>query len=718
MEDDADPRAGAFYESGQRGQLLNTTVAAAGSSAACLRAQSFDPDTNEVDAVFYSGAIVERVSRDGPYRMRVDTAGIDLSRVTPAGGVQSAVPLAIEHMPFADWGNVIGRVISARVDEAGRLVGRVALSSAEDAAAIRERVADGTFSSLSIGISILEKTETTDESGAPLIVISRARLNEVSITGIPADAGAGFLSAQFGGSPRTAGAQRGVPAMEDDEVVGAPGAGTQPAAPAAAALAANPSPQGTAAAAAGAAAGALATPAAGGAAAAVILSAEEVTEMRGELATLRETNRRAELREIGNAFDLPEATVQTWITENFSADQARSGAQAMFAERRRQSTPPTIPHASARATFSNREGRRAAFVDGVLLTERRIEAANAAEGARDYAGLTLTELARRSLEDAGQDTRGMGNADVAREVLSAHTTSDFPLATGALLDRMVRAGYERRAPVYQRISQRQDLPNFRPHTFVSIGDMPLPTVLGEAGEIQAGTFGEEGELGRIEHRARALRVSYQMLINDSLGQFLRIPELLGAALSRLEDRLTIQVLTGNGNMRDGLPLFDAAHRNVASSGAAISVASLAAAREGMRKQIGIGDASAGDEPDTDLDLRPRYLLVGAGRQTQAEQILRPIQSAKVADVNVFENGGSDNIEVVVSNRITGSPEPWFLLSDPADGHGLMHGFLEGAGGAMIETRPSWATTGAEFRVIHDFGAWMADFRGAWMNPGA
>ncbi|MEO1723562.1 MAG: hypothetical protein AAFR84_14285 [Pseudomonadota bacterium] len=704
----------------------------AGGGVQCFSAESYDAESHEVDGILYTGAWVTRRDIDGQYWMRIDTAGLDLSRLTAGPNGKSAVPLAIEHMPYLDFNMTAGMVISASIDGAGRLIGRFKLHADESAAELRQRIQAGTIASLSIGIDVLERVVTVDEAGTRFVTVTQSRLKEASLVGVAADPGAGLLSAQGGDGPRSAGptaTREGHLMPPITQPTGAQGAGTTmppaggtpppapPATPpaAAAALAGTASPAAVAA--------GIATPAPA-ATPATIVSAAEFAALQAtaqgheaELATLREDKRQNDIRGMATAFGLEVTLADEWITAGLTLDQARGKAQEAFSAKQTATATPTQPHASPRSVFDNRQARLNAMVDGALLSARKITEEKACKGARDYAGLSLIGLARQSLSDAGVDTRGMGDAQVAAEVLNGHTSSDFPLATGALLDRMVRQGYEQRAPVYPAISQRMDLPNYRDHTFVSLGDMPLPTTLAENGEIRQGTFGEEGEVGRLDHRARALNVSRKMLINDSLGHFLRIPELLGRALSRLEDRVVIAVLMDNNPMRDGIALFAADHNNVAAAGSGITVQALSNAREAMRKQIGVGDEAAGDEPSIDIDLRPRFILTGPGRQTAAEQILRPIQSAKVSDVNVFENGGSDNLQPIVSNYISGAPEPWFVLSDPADGHGLMHGFLEGSGGSMIETRPAWSTTGAEFRVIHDFGAWCADFRGVYRNAG-
>ncbi|HET8702057.1 MAG TPA: hypothetical protein VFL97_10385, partial [Nitrococcus sp.] len=79
----------------------------------------------------------------------------------------------------------------------------------------------------------------------------------------------------------------------------------------------------------------------------------------------------------------------------------------------------------------------------------------------------------------------------------------------------------------------------------------------------------------------------QALINDDLGELARVPQALGQAAARKEADIVYSLLTGNPTMRDSVTLFHADHGNLAGTGAALSVASLGAARAAMRKQKGL-----------------------------------------------------------------------------------------------------------------------------------
>ncbi|MEZ5797421.1 MAG: hypothetical protein R3D63_08125 [Paracoccaceae bacterium] len=62
------------------------------------------------------------------------------------------------------------------------------------------------------------------------------------------------------------------------------------------------------------------------------------------------------------------------------------------------------------------------------------------DAARQYRGMTLLELARESLGNAGVNTRGLSRDEVATRAL--HSTSDFPEILSAVTNKTLRQAYE------------------------------------------------------------------------------------------------------------------------------------------------------------------------------------------------------------------------------------------------------------------------------------
>lgn len=143
-------------------------------------------------------------------------------------------------------------------------------------------------------------------------------------------------------------------------------------------------------------------------------------------------------------------------------------------------------------------------------------------------------------------------------------------------------------------------------------------------------------------------------------------------------------------------VFNAAHGNVEAA-ATISVTSLAAARLGMRKQIGLSGML--------IDVTPRFVMVPPELETLAEQQLTQLQATQSDNVNPFAK-----LTLVVEPRLTSATQ-WYVIADPALVDGLEYAYLEGAPGPQIETRAGFEVDGVQIKVRLDFGCGWIDHRG-------
>ena len=59
-----------------------------------------------------------------------------------------------------------------------------------------------------------------------------------------------------------------------------------------------------------------------------------------------------------------------------------------------------------------------------------------------------------------------------------------------------------------------------------------------------------------------------------------------------------------------------------------------------------------------IDVSPKYLIVGAAKETAAETVLAAINPASASDVNVW----AGKLQLIVEPRVTGNT--WYLAADP------------------------------------------------------
>jgi hypothetical protein len=335
------------------------------------------------------------------------------------------------------------------------------------------------------------------------------------------------------------------------------------------------------------------------------------------------------------------------------------------------------------------------------------------DGARDFMGLSLMEMARGVLERRGISTRGMSKMEVAGEALrmrstGAHSTSDFPAILANVANKTLRGAYASTPRTFQAWARRSVATDFKPVSRTQLGGAPDLRKVSESGEFQYGSIGEGKEDYALATYGRIVSITRQVLINDDLDAFTRVPAAFGASAADLESDIVYSILTGNPKMGDGKDLFHADHNNLLSA-AVVSEKALAAAYRKFGQQKGIEDRP--------VSIQPRFIIVPPGsRAVEARKQITATTPSATGDVNTF----AGRLEVVEEPRlIPGSgQDPWFLAADPSRIDTVEFAYLDGQEGVYTETRSGFEVDGLEIKARHDFAAKAIDWRGMSKNPGA
>ncbi|SMX37159.1 phage major capsid protein [Octadecabacter ascidiaceicola] len=179
---------------------------------------------------------------------------------------------------------------------------------------------------------------------------------------------------------------------------------------------------------------------------------------------------------------------------------------------------------------------------------------------------------------------------------------------------------------------------------------------------------------------------------------------LSASWSQTEADELVKLLTSNPEMSDGTAVFDASRGNVGAAGMP-SVAALTSTRQTMRTRKGM-------DGKTIIAVAPRYLLVSAALETEAEKVLASIQPNKSEDVNPF--GGK--LSLLVEPRLP--DDFWYVFADPARLAAMQYAYLSAAQGVQIQRTEAWDTLGMKFRAFLDFGSGWLDWRPVHQVPTA
>lgn len=429
---------------------------------------------------------------------------------------------------------------------------------------------------------------------------------------------------------------------------------------------------------------------------------------------------RTRVREIGEAVraaGLDSNFADTLIHDGTGIDKARALIIDKWAE---QSEKTKTVNASAGRDIGG-EGQRAAAEDALYLraepgmsaldktmTDERRRAADS------YRGLTLLDLAKRSLIQMGINPEGMDKMEIAKRAISS-STSDFPVLLEGTNRRVLLASYSSMPDTWRQFATVGSVSDFRVHSRLRMGTFSKLDKLNENGQYKNKPIPDAEKEGiYAETFGNTINVSRKMIVNDDLAGFTRLASMLGRAAARsieIDVYAMFALNSGNGpTMGDGNPLFHASHNNIAAVAAAPSIAAFDAARIVLATQK---DPQANDF----LDLRPSLWLgpIGLGGT------VRVINEAQY-DVDVSSKFQVPNKvrglfgSVVDSPRLSGTP--WYMLANPNDEPVFEVAFLDGVQTPFIEQDMPFEVDGIQWKIRLDYGVGAIGWRGIVKNVGA
>jgi len=430
------------------------------------------------------------------------------------------------------------------------------------------------------------------------------------------------------------------------------------------------------------------------------ISADEV-----QAAIASERTRSNKIRSSVRAAGLPDKLADE-LSES-GVDFATASERIFDALRQKEEKAPTTQHVEV--TTGHNEKRYECM--GAAL-QARTGSGEWTDAAKEYRGSSLLDLAKEALILKGESVRGMDGMEVSQRAL--HSTSDFPLLLSNTANKSLVAAYEAAPQTFRPLVRTVSVPDFKTVSRVSLAGKPNLEVVNEGGEFKRGSLDEAQETYSIKTYGKVLAVTRQTIVNDDLDGLGRIPSLFGRAAADLESDLVWGLITANGTMGDGRALFQTAnHANLASSGGALSIATVGAARKAIRLQK--------DLSGNRINIQPESLIVPAALEVTAQQFLAPGNQYQANAVsgstgpNIF--GGAFNL--IVEPRLDdNSATAWYMASSPSQLDMIELAYLQGRSGPFTEQRVGFDVDGLELKVRLDVGAAVLDYRGLYKNAGA
>ena len=664
--------------------------------AADILPSTLNEGDRSIEVVWSTGSRVRRQPLFGePFdeELSMDAGNVRLERLN------AGAPLLKVH-ELRTLDAVIGSVVpgSARVDN-GRGIARVRFSERDDVTPIWNDISGGHIRAVSIGYQVHRFEVTRPANGPEIWRAVDWTPFEISAVPVGADPAAGFRSIdpltpcvvhrddapdQDAEDDIHQAPQQARTSMDDNATT------TQPPAPAAP-LASTDKPV-----------------------RAVEASSTQPVAAQGNLedtqalvarTTSIERERVGAIYNLASKLGLERSFADDMVQRGVGLDEARRVILDKVADASEQTR--TFPHVSTPLGGRDERVTRRDAVTNALLHRYSPTMFTLSDPAREYRGMTLLELAREFLASSGVNVRGMSRDEIATR--SLHSTSDFPEVLSAVTNKTLRQAYDIYPRTFVPFCRQVLATDFKAMNRVQIGEAPQLLKVSEGGEFKRGSITESKESYRIETYGRVVGITRQVLINDDLDAFTRIPAMYGTAIATLESDVVWAVITANAAMSDGVALFHAGHKNLAATGTALTVAAIAEGRTSMTKQTAL-------DKKTVLNIRPSYLVVPAALELAAEQLiaqnLMPTKTGDVVPQSIR------TLTPIAEPRLdTISAGTWYLIANPATIDTIEFAYLEGQQGAYIETRNGFDIDGVEIKCRLDFGAKAIDWRGLYKNPG-
>lgn len=431
-----------------------------------------------------------------------------------------------------------------------------------------------------------------------------------------------------------------------------------------------------------------------------------VAEVRAE-----ERARIAGIRHAAKVVGLDEAFVTGLIDGSVSLDNAR----AQIIDEAARLNPVTPRLQTGITVGADAKDKKVRGMEASIMQRAGKVSAEVAGDPGEFRGMTLMDLAKECLTEAGVNHRGMSQRQIAVRALSMVSrdgggglaSGDFSYILQNVLNKTLRANYALQAKTFTPWTRKSSSSDFKSILRTALADIKLDKVddeVKEGGEYTYAATSDSGESYKLKKYGKIININWEAVINDDLDAFGRIPVFLSGAVAGLQSDLVYDIITGNPVMADGKTLFHAGHGNYTSSGTDINVDSLGIGRKALRLQKSPGGNI--------LNLMPKFLVCGPNKEQVALQYLSANYTAtKNGDINPW----AGSVMPIVEGRI--ADNSWHLIADPSLIDTVETCTLDGED-IYTESRYGFEVDAFQWKLRTVFAAKAIEYRGMYKNVGA
>lgn len=415
----------------------------------------------------------------------------------------------------------------------------------------------------------------------------------------------------------------------------------------------------------------------------------------------KERKRSAEIISLCRDFEVDPLD---FIQRGLSVNQVRTN---ILDEMRQRNKP--LGGARVQVTKDSNDKFRSAASDAILMRSGT-QVEKVSEGARDLRGLRLRDLAIECLKmDGHTDALRYSDDKLYRDALTPG--SNFASIMDNTVNKSMQTAYNAQVTTYQDWVSIGSNPDFKATTKYQISEAGDLKLIPENGEFEQDEMKDVGVSTKLLTYGKGFSMSRQALINDDIQVITKLPAAYVRAAGRGINKAVYEILSKNQKIYDGKNLFDGInHNNIATTDSGISVVSVGEARRAMRSQKNL----RGKET---LNISPKFMIVPAALETQAEQFLNSISDPAYANPNVV-NPFKSKLQLIVDPELDISSESsWYLAAGQGDCETIEVTYLNGSSLPTLESSISFDNLGMKWRIFIDYGITVIDYRGLYKNKG-
>lgn len=302
------------------------------------------------------------------------------------------------------------------------------------------------------------------------------------------------------------------------------------------------------------------------------------------------------------------------------------------------------------------------------------------------------------------------------EAASGFTTLSANQVFDDAANKLLLAGYQSTSTTWQEFVKPVSVNDFKTSNIYRMTHKGAYQQIGPEGELKQGGFADDKYQIAADTYGKIVGMTRHHIINDDLGAFNDMMTAMGIeAAKTLEEVAYVTLLNGVGST------WTAGNGNLSTgAGSDLTIAGLSAANQLFEDQVDADNAPIMIEPDRILVgtqdrvqagqlFNDTEVREGRGQSATSKQFTRnPYTSAYRPIVSPYLNNSAilqrvANIGSAIPNQDT---DQWWMFANPASPQGatIMVAFLNGNRTPVLESSDaSFNVLGLQWRAYHDFG---------------